>query len=55
MKLDYTEAYDMLDWEFLFEVLHVRRFGNRWMIWIAQCLRGMSRVLINNESMILAG
>jgi len=29
LKLDFAKAYDMLDWDFLFEVFTARGFGHR--------------------------
>lgn len=34
LKLDYEKAYDKVNWEFLFDMLQSRGFGNRWISWI---------------------
>lgn len=34
LKLDYEKAYDRVSWEFIFEMLHSRGFGSRWISWI---------------------
>lgn len=30
LKLGFAKAYDMLDWDFILEVLYTRGFGCRW-------------------------
>lgn len=34
LKLDFAKVYDMLDWSFIFEILHARGFDRRWINWI---------------------
>jgi len=40
LKLGFAKAYDMLDWDFLFDVLKARHFGDRWMNWMRLCFKG---------------
>lgn len=30
LKLDFTKAFDSVDWDFLLEILSARGFGERW-------------------------
>ena len=30
LKLDFAKANDMLDWDFLFEVLEAKKFRSKW-------------------------
>ena len=38
LKLDYEKAYDRVSWEFLFDMLHLRGFGPKWISWIKSTL-----------------
>lgn len=50
LKLDFADAYDMLDWDFIFEILRARRFGDRWMSWMTICLKGgKSHILVTGN------
>lgn len=39
-KLDFEKAFDMVHWEFLFEVLSARGFGSLFISWIKDILQG---------------
>ena len=38
LKLDYEKAYDRVSWEFMFDMLHSRGFGPKWIAWIKSTL-----------------
>lgn len=38
IKLDSAKAFDMVDWDFLTELLEAYDFGNRWIIWVRSIL-----------------
>ena len=40
LKLDFEKAFDKVNWEFLFEVLHARGFGSLFINWIHDILQG---------------
>ena len=47
-KLDIERAYDHLNWEFVFEVMRRKGFGQRWLSWITWCMSTASfSILIN--------
>nr|XP_043616324.1 uncharacterized protein LOC122588274 [Erigeron canadensis] len=49
-KIDFAKAYDSLSWDFLFYMLHIMRFGDKWISWIKACLSSTkSSVLINGN------
>ena len=51
LKLDFAKAYDMLDWNFQFEVFIARNFEERWIQWMHNCVEGAkSLVLINGTT-----
>lgn len=51
MKLDFAKAFDLIEWEFLFEVMKARGFPPVWITWVKALLsRAQSRVIINGES-----
>ena len=33
-SLDFTKAYDMLDWKFILNVLRATGFGKKWFNWV---------------------
>ncbi|XP_039120732.1 uncharacterized protein LOC120257303 [Dioscorea cayenensis subsp. rotundata] len=50
VKVDFAKAFDMVDWDFLLEMLEARGFGTRWRQWIASLLRSSkSSILINGS------
>ncbi|KAE8789618.1 hypothetical protein D1007_36269 [Hordeum vulgare] len=52
LKLDITKAFDMVDWDFLLEVLHHMEFINKWTDWVAGLLASSSTgVLVNGVPM----
>jgi len=52
-KLDYEKAYDRVSWEFLDEMLTSRGFGEKWVGWIRNVVRGGSLCIrINDEDSV---
>lgn len=50
-KIDFSKAFDSLNWDFLYEVLKVRGFPVRWIGWIRILLTTAStKITINGES-----
>jgi hypothetical protein len=50
LKLDYENAYDRVNWDFLFEVLSSRCFSEKWIGWIKCLVKGGSvGVILNGE------
>jgi hypothetical protein len=50
LKLDYEKAYDQVNWEFLFEVLEMGSFGEKWISWIKKTINsGFVGGTINNK------
>ncbi|XP_039146809.1 uncharacterized protein LOC120284053 [Dioscorea cayenensis subsp. rotundata] len=49
-KVDFARAFDMVDWDFLLELLEARGFGPRWRHWIANLLfTSKASILINGS------
>lgn len=38
IKVDFAKASNMVDWDFLIELLEAYDFGNRWIIWVRSIL-----------------
>ncbi|XP_020270858.1 uncharacterized protein LOC109846046 [Asparagus officinalis] len=53
LKLDFVKAYDMLDWNFILDVLKAKKFGDKWVNWVKLCLHGgwFGFALENDESL----
>lgn len=50
LKVDFAKAFDMMDWEFLFELLEARGFGGLWISWIKCILTTLkTNILINGS------
>jgi hypothetical protein len=51
IKLDFEKAYDKLNWDFLFECLKQRGFGDKWCEWIKLVMiYGTISVKVNNTT-----
>lgn len=49
-KIDFAKAFDSLSWDYLFDILKIMGFGNKWISWIMACLTSArSSVLINGS------
>lgn len=49
LKVDFSNAFDSVDWGFLLELLKVRGFGVRWIGWVRTILTSSkAKFLINN-------
>lgn len=46
LKLDFEKAYDKVSWHFLQEVMHRKRFCERWTDWVMRTVCG-GRVAVN--------
>jgi Reverse transcriptase (RNA-dependent DNA polymerase) len=50
LKLDFSKAFDSVNWDFLLKVMCVRGFLIRWVNWIDKLLEtSSSRVIVNGE------
>lgn len=50
LKIDYEKAYDIVNWNFLEEVLRSRNFSNKWVTWINLLTRGGSVCVRMNDT-----
>lgn len=50
LKVDFSKAFDLVDWDFLFDLLKARGFGDRWVGWI-KCILVSSKasILVNGS------
>ncbi|XP_039140432.1 uncharacterized protein LOC120277641 [Dioscorea cayenensis subsp. rotundata] len=49
LKVDFSKAFDSVDWGFLLELLRARRFGERWIGWVQTILTSSkAKFLVNN-------
>ena len=49
-KLDFTKAYDSIDWRFIWRVLRRRSFPETWVRWVKQCIcTNTFAVLVNGK------
>lgn len=50
LKVDFSKAFDRVDWDFLFDMLKARGFGDRWIGWI-KCILFSSKasIMINGS------
>lgn len=50
LNLDSVKAYDILGWNFIFNVLKARGFGIRWISWMKLILlEGKSQIVVNGN------
>ncbi|XP_039134175.1 uncharacterized protein LOC120271557 [Dioscorea cayenensis subsp. rotundata] len=50
LKVDFSKAFDSVDWDFLLELLRVRGFGSRWLGWINSILSSSKASILINGS-----
>ena len=48
-KVDFSKAYDSIDWRFLRNVLQRRGFSETWIRWVKQCVTTVSYAILVNE------
>lgn len=52
LKFDFAKAFDLVDWDFMLDLLKARGFGDRWLSWIWNILfTSKSNNLINGTPM----
>lgn len=50
-KIDFSKAFDSVDWEFLLEIMRTRKFPIRWIKWMEELLfSAQSAVVVNGET-----
>lgn len=49
-KVDFTKAFDSLEWNFLLEILTVRGFSQKWLAWVNTILKTAKTQIIINGS-----
>lgn len=50
LKVDFVKAFYLVDWDFLFDLLMARGFGNRWVGWIQSMLYSSKvNILVNGS------
>lgn len=50
LKIDFSKAFDTIEWDFLFQTMSVRGFPGRWMEWLKELFQSASsRVIINGK------
>ncbi|XP_071715315.1 uncharacterized protein [Rutidosis leptorrhynchoides] len=49
-KVDFEKAFDILNWNFLLEVMRSMGFGSKWIKWISSCLMSASISILINGS-----
>lgn len=50
LKVDFAKAFDMVDWDFLLDLLKARGFGVRWIGWIQSLLFSSKAFILVNGS-----
>lgn len=51
LKVDFTKAYDSVDWSFLDAMLSNFNFNKKWRAWIKECVSSVyTSVLVNGSS-----
>lgn len=52
LKIDFTKAFNSVNWHFLLATMEARGFPQKWIVWMRQILAtASSRVLINGEGL----
>jgi len=50
MKVDFEKAYDLVRWEYLYDMLHKLGFHSKWIRWIRGCMESATvSVLVNGS------
>lgn len=50
LKVDFAKVFDMVDWEFLLDLLKARGFRERWISWIKSILFSSKATILINSS-----
>lgn len=50
LKVDFAKAFDLVDWDFRFDLLSARSFGDRWVGWIKSILSSLKASILVNGS-----
>lgn len=50
LKVDFSKAFDSVDWDFLLDLLEARGFGRRWVGWMRSLLLSSKASLLVNGS-----
>lgn len=51
LKIDINKAYDMMDWEYMWELMSKMDFRVRWIQWMTTCVESVDySILVNNEA-----
>lgn len=50
LKLDFAKAYDNVEWSFLLDIMKVMNFGDRWNLWMRNCISTASLAILVNGS-----
>ena len=40
LKIDFEKAYDKIKWSFLFQILRMKGFPDKWIDWVMETIRG---------------
>jgi hypothetical protein len=51
LKIDFEKAYDKVNWHFLYNMLQLKGFGDKWSDWVMKTVRG-GKVAIRTNGMI---
>lgn len=50
LKVDFSKVFDMVDWDFLLELLEAQRFGTQCVSWIKTILYSSKATILVNDS-----
>lgn len=52
LKADFEKAYDTVRWKFLYSLMRIMGFSEKWVQWIKECLESASISVLVNDSPI---